>query len=84
MTILTHDSVQEAMNLASILAEACSRTGTAGQAVRRMQDALKTKPEDPRVLKLAELFTSEMVGSTNEGLKAEINTLVNELGATPV
>lgn len=84
MSIQSHHPVQDALNLAAILTEACSRTGTAGYAVKHMQDALRTQPEDPRVVRLAELFTSEMVGNKSPVLQAEIDALVIELGATPV
>lgn len=84
MTILTQNSIEEAINLAVILTEACSRSGTAGMAVKNMQEALTIEHKDPRVLKLAELFTSEMVGDKSPALTKEISDLVQQLGATPV
>jgi hypothetical protein len=81
MPQFTHNSVKEAMNFSAALTEACSRSGPAGICTSLLNDALQSQPVDPRVMRLAELFTARMLGDNSTKLSNEIADLTLEIEA---
>lgn len=81
MTIHFQSPVSEAMNFSAALTNACERSGAAGICTNLLHDALATMPQDPRILKLAELFAAQTLGNKSTAVSHEIADLTLELEA---